>query len=75
MEVREVPWEGQLFWPGFFLLITDIRHPLERFDIHTRLVHQPVKQLERPVVRLFHAIGAGIPKGALDGTWRFVKFC
>ena len=50
------------------LLITNIRHPLERFNIHTRPVHQLIKQLERPVVRLFHPARAGIPEGAFDGA-------
>ena len=45
-----------------------IRHPLERFDIHPRPVHQLVKQLKRPVVRFFHAARAGVPKGAGDGS-------
>jgi len=52
----------------FFLLITNIRHSLERLDIQARFVHQPIKQLERPVIRLFHAARAGIPKGAFNGA-------
>ncbi len=45
----------------FSLLITNIRHPLKRFDIHPRPVHQLVEELKRPIVRLFHGARAGIP--------------
>ncbi len=45
-------------------LITNIRHPLKRFDIHSRPVHKLVKKLKRPVFRFFHAARAGVPEGA-----------
>ncbi len=52
----------------FFLLITNIRHPLERLNIHPRFVHQLVEELKRPIVRLFHPARAGVPERACNGA-------
>jgi|TARA_B100000315_G_C14254104_1_gene441084 hypothetical protein len=51
-----------------FFLIANIRHPLKRFNIHTRFIHQPVKQLKRPIVRLFRATRARGAEGASEGA-------
>ena len=70
--LEKLPGEGgncQLFFLAVKpLILTIICHPLERLNIHARPVHQPVKQLERPVVRLFHTARAGVPEGVFDGA-------
>ncbi len=66
--IRNSPCTGFVAWlfrlAVIFFLITNIRHPLERFDIHPRPVHQPVKQLECPVIRFFHTARTGVPEEA-----------